>query len=273
MRNKNSIVWLALSAVLVACCSKGSEAPSTTEVPTATQPAVVVHETAPQETSILVSKGVIRSENEVPVFSRLTGQLGEVTLIDGQHVKKGEVLFSLDDSELRADVELCQEELEQARMLMEETLIGLGYKRGQLTNVPEDVARLARIKSGVNVREKQLQIASAKLANTRIKAPISGVVAKMTPSSYAYVNPGENLCQVIDTERLIVEFSVLETELRRFQIGSQIKVFSVAYSEQEHTAVVRSIGSIVDDAGMIRIEASLCDADNLMPGMTAIVKL
>lgn len=273
MRNKNIIVWMALSAALAACGSKESEAPTTAVASAAPQPAMVMHETAPQETSILVSKGVIRSENEVPVFSRLTGQLGEVSLIDGQHVKKGQVLFSLDDSELRTDVELCQEELEQARLLMEETLIGLGYKRGQLAGVPDDVVRLARIKSGVNIREKQLEIASAKLANTRIKAPISGVVAKVAPSSYAYVNPGENLCKVVDTERLIVEFSVLETELRRFQIGSQIKVFSVAYSEQEHTAVVRSIGSIVDDAGMIRIEASLCDTDNLMPGMTAIVKL
>ena len=222
---------------------------------------------------ILVSKGVIRSDNEVSVFSRITGQLNEVRLIDGQKVRKGEVLFTLDDSELKAKVELCEAELEQAELMLEDILIGQGYKKGNMENVPENVYKLAWVKSGCNVKEKELEIAEYKLESANIKAPLSGVIANMSPTSYAYVNPGETLCKIIDTQSLIVEFSILETELRRFEIGSEVQVSSISYSEKIHKAVVRSIGSLVDETGMVKVEAVLKDTDRLLPGMTAIIKL
>ena len=222
---------------------------------------------------ILVSKGVIKSDNEIPVYSRITGQLNAVKLIDGQTVHKGDVLFTLDDEELTAKVVLCEAELEQARLLMEEILVGQGYKKAELDNVPANIVSLARIKSGCNVKEEELEIARKRLSNAVIKAPLSGVLSGLTHTSFAYVNPGETLCKIVDTKSLIVEFYILETELRRFQMGSVIQVSSIAYSEVQHSAIVRSIGSVVDEAGMIKVEAELQDTENLMPGMTAIVKL
>lgn len=241
--------------------------------PTAFQDRAANDEESQTPDRILVSKGVIKSDNEIPVYSRITGQLNAVKLIDGQTVRKGDVLFTLDDEELKAKVELCEAELEQAKLLMEEILVGQGYKKSELDKVPSHIASLARIKSGCNVKEKELEIARKRLTNAVIKAPLSGVLSNLLPTSFAYVNPGETLCKIVDTKSLIVEFSILETELRRFQLGSVIQVSSIAYSEIQHKAVVRSIGSVVDEAGMIKMEAELQDTENLMPGMTAIVKL
>lgn len=265
---------LAAAIIITAACTAGSgNTGSSSPAPQQPVEDLTPAPASTQQEQILVSKGVIRSENEIYVYSRITGQLDDVTLKEGRKVRKGEVLFTLDDQELRANVELCEAELEQANLLMEEALIGQGYKRSEFGNVPENVRELAKIKSGVNVREKELEIARAKLERARIKAPVSGIVSNVKPTPYAFVSPGEELCQVIDTQNLIVEFSILETELRRFQLGSTIKVFSVAYNDVEHKAVVSTIGSIVDEAGMISIEARLTDSENLMPGMTAIIKL
>ena len=262
--------------VCLAAASCVSEPGSRDNVPVA-DPTAFQDRTANDEESqtpdrILVSKGVIKSDNEIPVYSRITGQLNAVKLIDGQTVRKGDVLFTLDDEELKAKVELCEAELEQAKLLMEEILVGQGYKKAELDKVPANIASLARIKSGCNVK-KELEIARKRLSNAVIKAPLSGVLSNLAPTSFAYVNPGETLCKIVDTKSLIVEFSILETELRRFQLGSVIQVSSIAYSEIQHKAVVRSIGSVVDEAGMIKMEAELQDTENLMPGMTAIVKL
>lgn len=242
-----------------------------TQTPPKQAPADTVTKT--DSGKILVSKGVIRSDNEISVYSRITGQLGEVRLMDGQKVGKGETLFVLDDQEMLAKVELCEAELEQARVTMEEILIGQGFKKSELDNVPETIASIAKVKSGYSVKEKELEIARKNLGNTRIKAPLSGVVANVTPTSYAYVNPGETLCKVVDTKKLIVEFSILETELRRFSVGGKVLISPIAYSEESYEAVVRSIGSIVDEAGMIKVVARLEDNEKLMPGMTAIVRL
>lgn len=267
---------IAMTACLVAVsCASEPESRDNIPVaePTVVQPQVAKSDEQKAADRILVSKGVIKSDNEIPVYSRITGQLNAVRLIDGQTVRKGDVLFTLDDEELKAKVELCEAELEQAKLLMEEILVGQGYKKAELDKVPSNIASLARIKSGCNVKEKELEIARKRLSNAVIKAPLSGVLSNLAPTSFAYVNPGETLCKIVDTKSLIVEFSILETELRRFQLGSVIHISSIAYSEVQHSAVVRSIGSVVDEAGMIKVEAELQDTENLMPGMTAIVRL
>lgn len=262
---------LIFALCLTAC---GNNVPETS-LP-AEKPSVAVNPVTEQKTgtgNILVSKGVIRSDNEISVFSRITGQLNEVKLMDGQRVSKGETLFTMDDQELRAKVELCEAELEQAEILMQEILIGQGYRKDQIENVPENIASLARIKSGCKVKEKELEIARKNLENARIKAPLSGVVANVRPTSYAYVSPGETLCKVVDTRRLIVEFSILETELQRFSTGTTVHVSSVAYGDRTYEAVVKSIAPMVDEAGMITVQAVLRETEGLMVGMTAIVRL
>lgn len=265
---------MTVCLVAVSCAS---EAESRDIVPIAEPTAFQVQsiETDEPQTPdrILVSKGIIKSDNEIPVYSRITGQLNAISLIDGQTVRKGDVLFTLDDEELKAKVELCEAELEQAKLLMEEILVGQGYKETELDKAPANIASLARIKSGCNVKEKELEIARKRLSNAVIKAPLSGVLSNLVPTSFAYVSPGETLCKIVDTKSLIVEFSILETELRRFRLGGAIKVSSIAYNDVQHKAIVRSIGSVVDEAGMIKVEAELQDTENLMPGMTAIVKL
>lgn len=268
---------IIVSASLVSCggnkTPKGEKAASASAVSDTVSAAVNVRPGKTPSQKVLVSKGVIKSDNEVKVYSRITGQLNEVRLIDGQHVRKGELLFSLEDEELKAKVDLCSAELAQAKLLMEDILIGQGYRKAHFDEVPANVMEIARIKSGSNVKEKELEIAVTRLDRAKIKSPLSGVVANVAPTSYAYVNPGETLCTIVDTRNLIVDFSVLETELRRFSIGTVVNVTSVAYSEQEHQARVRSIGSVVDNAGMVKVEAVLLDIENLLPGMTAIVRL
>lgn len=262
------LLTLCLSAVSCATEKGGNPSPAVAqEIPSPQDLRL------PEQEKILVSKGIIRSANEIAVYSRIVGQLKEVRLQDGQVVKKGEVLFTLEDEELLASVELCEAELEQAQLNMESILIGQGYKRDSLDEVPENIKRLAKVKSGCNVREKELEIARKKLENAKIKAPIGGVITNVAPTSYAYVNPGITLCKIVDNKHLVVEFSILETELKRFAIGNEIKIIPISFVDEESTAIIKLIGSIVDEAGMITVTAELGHNDKLMPGMTAIIKI
>ncbi|MBQ0053338.1 MAG: efflux RND transporter periplasmic adaptor subunit [Bacteroidales bacterium] len=275
-RNYIIIFTALIMALSISSCNGGNGNVSSVEKGKDTQRQVVAALRRPEavNTNMLVSKGVIKSDNEVAVFSRITGQLNEVKLIDGQKVKKGDVLFTLDPDELRMQVELAEAQLEQAYLKTEEIVIGLGYQKGQMNKVPQALLRAAKIKSGYNVAEKELALARKKLENSIIKAPLSGVIANVSSTkSYSYVNPGQTLCKIVDTGKLIVEFSILESELDRFAVGKEILINSLAYSDEYHSAEVRSIGSIVNEAGMVIVEAEISDNRHLMPGMTAIIKL
>lgn len=263
---------LALAAMLSIACG-GNDRGQEAEAVQAVSP---VDECAPARTpsrKVLVSKGVIRSANEVKVFSRIEGQLLDVKLIEGKSVRAGEALFHLDDWELKGKLENSRTAYEQAQLRMKEILVGQGYKRDRLDEVPDEILQYARVKSGVNACASDLDFNRSKLAKAVITAPMSGLVTGINALPYAYVEPGETLCTIVDPKHLIVEFSILETELRRFELGTVVEVHAIAYNEIQHSATVRSIGTVVDESGMVSIEAVLSDCDHLIPGMTAIVNL
>ena len=276
MGNTMKYIPLVFAAMLsVACSGNGGsrEAGEEAAAPVATAPVTESVTPPSQSRKVLVSKGVIRSANEVKVFSRIEGQLLDVKLLEGTSVRAGEPLFRLDDWELKGKLEMSRTAYEQAQLRMKEILVGQGYKRDRLDAVPEEIQEYARVKSGVNVCASDLEFNRSKLEKTVIKAPVSGLVTGINALSYSFVEPGETLCTIVDPKNLIVEFSILETELRKFEVGTVVEVRAIAYNEILHSARVRSIGTVVDEAGMVKIEAVLSDSDHLLPGMTAIVNL
>lgn len=265
---KARYLFITFSAfLLISCAGSPETAPETQEL------APTQEQAAQPRQSILVSKGVIRSANEVKVFSRIEGQLKDVKLLEGRVVRKGEVLFNLDDWELAAKVQMSETAYEQANFRMTEILLGQGYKRDKLDEVPENIKEYARIKSGLNSCASDLEYSRERLRQAVITAPVSGVVTLIKALPYSFVNPGETLCTIVDSDNLIVCFSILETELRKFSVGTIVEVRPIAYSEMVHIATVRSIGTVVDESGMVEIEAVLSDSEKLLPGMTAMVNL
>jgi len=275
MMKRNFVLLATMAcAISVSCANSGAPAGNDNAViPVSEQEVKEQPIAAVPAERMLVSKGIIRSENEIKVYSRIEGQLTEVKLLEGAKVRKGDVIFNLDDWDLKSKVLLNESALEQASFRMEEILVSQGFKRDQFDTVPERITANARIKSGMNVCQRELEISRERLGMADIKAPVSGVVTGLSAVSYAFVKPGETLCTIVDPNNLIVEFSILETELRNFSIGTKVDVCAIAYKETGHTAIVRSVGSVVGEDGMIKVEAVLQDSENLLPGMTTIVNL
>lgn len=269
----NRIILFSLFLIGAVACSR--KAPKSVVQKTPEPAAAIMEVPAPQMagSKILVSKGTIRSAYEVKVFSTIEGQLLEVNLIEGQMVRKGELMFNLDASDIEARIALSESEYEQAKLRMDEILIGQGYKREALNKAPAQIREYAGIKSGVNIAKRELELNRSILKRCRISAPQTGLITGINALSYDFVKPGQTLCTIVDPTHLIVEFSILETELRKFKIGTQIEVRSIAYADIPHFATVRSIGSVVDEGGMVRVEASISDPKDLIPGMTAIINL
>lgn len=259
-------IWAAIALPIMICVSCRQQ------VDTIASPGQIQE---PVQSSVAqsfpISRGIIRSDNEIPVYSRIEGQLLNVSLLEGQKVSKGQILFRLEDMELKAAVELCEAELEQAQLKMDEILVEQGYKRAEISKVPEQIVKFAQIKSGVSLMEKELEIAKSKLSKSIITAPVSGVLTSLKADSYYFVEPGMTLCTIVDNNKLKVNFSVLETELRRFQVGDNITVCPISFPEESYTAIIRTTGSIVNGDGMVEIEAELKENGKLLPGMTALI--
>ena len=219
-------------------------------------------------------KGKIETVREIPVFSRIAEQ---IVMFDiektGQHVKKGQVVARLSDAALREKILHCRAKLEKAEFQYQAILMGQGYKHDHLDAAPENIKQLARINSGYNEAKAELHALELQLSYCTITAPVSGAVSQICNTLYGAAKPGEALFYIVDTEHLKMSFDVLENELAKYQMGASIIVSTVAYSSEQHTATISAISPVIDDNGMVHIEATLVPHPHLIPGMTAFITL
>jgi membrane fusion protein (multidrug efflux system) len=220
------------------------------------------------------NKGKIEALREIPVFSRVSEQIVMFGIEKtGQYVKKGQVVARLSDTALREKILHSRAKLEKAEFQYQAILMGQGYKRDHLDAAPDNIKQLARINSGYNEAKAELHELEHQLSYCTITAPVSGAVSQIKNTLYGAALPGEALFYIVDTGHLKVSFDVLENEMSRYQMGTRVSVTTVAYPSEQHPATISAISPVIDDNGMVHIEAALDPHPHLTPGMTAFVTL
>ena len=268
-----TLTFLTLVLALTACHSR-------TSAPVAeAQPDPVPQQVTPPEQNLqrtiesegFSSKGTIEAITEVPVYSRIAEQITSFDIVLGQRVRKGDVVVRLNQEVLNDKTERNKAQLEMAEYQAQAILMGQGYKRDNLGQAPEELQRQARVNSGYFTAKASLVQLERELTYCTITAPITGAVSRIDATLYSAATPGVPLFYIVDTEHLKVCFDVLENELQKFEPGTRIQVYSVAYPSEAHEAHISAISPVVEKNGMVHLEATLQPHPHLMPGMTAIV--
>ena len=273
----NRILILSCLLPLLSACHSRPSAPVQENLPDAAaeQPAAPEAQGGNLQRTIEVegfsSKGTIQAVTEVPVYSRISEQIVSFDIELGQRIRKGQVVTRLSQDALNDKIASNKAELERAEFQYQAILMGQGYKRNELEQAPEEIKRQARINSGYNTAKASLQQLEHELTYCTITAPVSGAVSRVETTLYSAAVPGVPLFYIVDTEHLKVCFDILENELQKFQLGTRIRVVSIAYPAEVHEAVVSAISPVVEKNGMVHLEATLQPHPHLMPGMTAIV--
>jgi RND family efflux transporter MFP subunit len=266
------LIFSMIVPLLTACQSKSDvksvpQQNDTTAVEPAKAPS---RQEAPNYSTAI--KGKIESVREVPVYSRMAEQIVMFAIENtGQYVKKGQVVARLSDVALREKIAHVRAKLEKAEFQYQAILMGQGYKHNNLDAAPDNIKHMARISSGYNEAKAELHALESELSYCTITAPVSGAVMKIQNTLYGAAQPGEPLFYIVDTDHLKVSFEVLENEVPRYENGAILSVSTVAFPSEHHPATVSGISPVVDDNGMLHIEATLNPHPHLAPGMTAFI--
>jgi len=256
-----------------AASSNQESQPAAQSVPAAANPGKVSERQAPRNFQT-ANKGKIESVREIPVFSRISEQIVLFAIQNvGEYVKKGQLVARLSDEALRIKIQHCRARLEKAEFQYQAILMGQGYKRDHLDAAPESIRKIARINSGYNEAKSELSTLEHELTYCTITAPVSGYVSKIQNTLYGAARPGEPLFYIVDMDHLKVGFNVLENELSKYTEGARLTVSTLTFPDEQHEATVSAISPVINDNGMIHIEATLKPHPHLMPGMTAFVTI
>jgi membrane fusion protein (multidrug efflux system) len=223
-----------LSAVVAACSpSNGSEkggkghgglmggmpAPEVTVVTAEAQPLPVSWEYVGQTVG----------SREVEVRARVTGILLSRNFKEGERVKKGQSLFTIDPAPFKAAVARAEADVVAAQARYEQAKRNAArlkplYAEKAVSQKEHDDAVSAEDIGAADVKAAQARLVEARLnlEYTRVEAPISGITTRAIPSEGTLVSgPNVLLTSVVQVHPMWVNFGIADNEQARIQKEAQ----------------------------------------------------
>jgi membrane fusion protein (multidrug efflux system) len=207
--------------------------------------------------------GRIQSTNRVNLVARVSAFLDEVLFTEGAEVKKGDLLYRLEQAPFRADVQAREAAVAQftAQLHNAQAVLGraqalLRTPAGQQSSYDVAVANEQAFRAQILGAEAQLEQARINLAYTEIRAPIDGKIGRTAVTVGNYVNAGTGtLVTIVSQDPMYVVFPVptrTVIELQRRSGGKATLTIRIRLPD----------GSLYDHAG------SLGFIDNSVTGNT-----
>jgi len=161
--------------------------------------------------------GTVTSASVATLASKVLGQVEEIRVKEGNRVKTGEVLITLDSRALQAQRERAEAELENAKIHFQRV-------RTLLTERSATQQELDNADRAYKVAEATWKAIEADLANTVIKAPFDGIITEKMIEVGELASPGRSLLRIEDEGHLRLDVPVAETDAAGLHIGQTVMV-------------------------------------------------
>lgn len=272
--NKFTIILIVLCLCACTTRNKPEDSVVLTQVKSDTVTEVMVESVKSVSFSYdLVSNGKVGAWEYVDLrFGSAGAVIDRVLVKNGQRVSKGQTLATLDKFKLENAVATAQNALERSRLDLADALIGQGYDPEKMTEIPDEVVRLARLRSGVAQSEVQLREAERALDEATLRAPFDGIIANLSQKAGNVPDGGQPFCRVMSTAGMEVTFPILESEVGLVHPGDAVEVKPFS-SETVYKGRVSSINPVIDKNGMVQVCATVTGGSGLYDGMNVRVSV
>jgi membrane fusion protein (multidrug efflux system) len=202
-------------------------------------------------------RGAIMSRTNVNVSSESMGRLTAVKIVEGQSVKKGQLLATVDDEQIENAIKEVKTALSYAATIFE--------KRERLwkQNIGTEVDYLTA-KNNKEGLENQLGTLNTQLSRTRILAPFSGSIESVPVKAGQVVQMGTPIAFLVSNTDKYINAEISEAYLGMVKDGDIVNV-KVPSLDKNFESRVASIGNIINQASRtFTVEVNLPMTDETM---------
>ena len=215
----------------------------------------------------ITADAVLEGEIQRVVAAPISGYLMTSAVRAGDTIRKGEIMASLDDSELKLELTKLNGRLQKSRR---------EYRGAQSER---ELVSVRVIKEQINQIAAEIELTEQQLENIHLTAPFDGVVIEgdLSQRLGSPVERGDALFKIAPLEGYRIILKVDESKIAYVREGQVGALTLSSLSQMNFPIRVESITSVAtaeDGGNMFRVEASLPGLpDNLRPGMQGIGKI
>lgn len=281
--------WIIICLVLASCGDKKQ-----TQQQQAPPPIAVTVEPVQKGNAVYYDEypATVTALNEVEIRPQVSGYITGIYFQDGQHVSKGQKLYSIDQQQYRGSYEQAVANLNVAKA----NLARAQQDADRYENLAKNdaIARqtLEHAQADLQAAKMQVQAAQANVSSVQtnlrystIYAPLSGTIGISQVKLGAAVAPGQIVLNTISSDDpMAVDFNVDEKEIGRFRklmqakLSSKDSTFTLQMPDQSiypYPGHIQLIDRAVDPTtGTLRTRLIFPNKDYVLrPGMTCTVRV
>ena len=183
----------------------------------------------------------------------------------------------------KSSLDLAEAEFNRMRALVDQKVISqseFDQRRTQLEAARQNYQASLNLADqsyrSLEAARARVALARKAVADTGVRAPLTGLVAERVVSVGDYVTRGQRVATVVRIDPLRVELTIPEQHVSLVTVGQQVRLTVDAYPGEEFAATVRFVSpSLRSDQRALTVEAIASNADSrLKPGFfaTALVR-
>lgn len=188
-----------------------------------------------------VSNGVFQPIQELTFSAEKSGKVIQVLAKEGDRVAVGQVLAIIRGDVIDVNAKAAQANYLNAKS--DYTRFENAYKTGGVTRQQLDQARLALTNAEASYKQANINV-----GDTKIKAPISGIINKryIEPGSILTSMPATALFDIVNVSKLKLNVTVSEAQVAALKVGNTITVTSSVYPDKSFTGKITFIAAKAD---------------------------
>ena len=218
-----------------------------------------------------VANGNFEPKQELSFSAEKSGKIITVLAKEGDRVSVGQTLAIMRDDAININAQAAEAGYLNAKS--DYNRFENAYKTGGVTKQQLDQAKVALTNADANYRQAKLNV-----GDTRIKAPISGIINKrfIEPGSMLTAMPATQLFEIVNVNTLKLTVNVNESQVATLKTGTAVTVTSSVYPNQEFKGKITFIAAKSDSSLNFPVEIEISNNVNndLKAGMygTAVFK-
>lgn len=203
----------------------------------------------------------------IVVAPQVSGQVVAVKVNDNQHVTAGQVLLQIDPADFENALQTAKAQLmaDEAMAAMKaanaERREAASLSAVSAENRQDAQAEAAIANATVLADKARLAQAQLDLDRTVVRAPTNGVVTNLSLHVGDYVHTGEGVITVVDTQDIWITAYFEETELRKIQPGSKVRIKLLAYPSEIIDGHIQGVARGIAVANAENAPSGLPDVD------------
>lgn len=292
-KQKKSVIAVAVVAVLIAVGVWTFNRPTEKKVSApAAVPVQVINVVEEDVPRYVTGIGSVLSLQSVVIRTQVDGILTKLLVKEGQQVKTGDLLATIDDRSIRAALEQAKAQLSQSQAQLDVAEVDL--KRYKLLTVDNSISKqqydqqqalVNQLKATVLGNQASINASQVQLSYTQIRSPVTGRVGirNVDEGNFLRVSDAIGLFSVTQIDPVSVEFSLPQQMLPTLHdlLASPEPAKVNAYMGDGVTGTLLGEGklTLIDNqvsatTGTIRAKATFNNAaEKLWPGQLVSVRI